>query len=263
MDVPRASPASRSRGQPVAEQARGASRHREEDAPREAPAWRGPGSKPATRSTRRRRTAIALSSAHLPNPAIPQLGRSEFNHVLGEQGEKQTRQPVAKHRMVELAPQLAQWLQSKPSMVKLEVRNLEMWIGDHPFAPEQNVQVDRARAPLRRRLATQIDFNLLQDAQQLVRRQIAFHLNHGVEVPRLRRANRRAVVERRAPDHRRAINSGQCLNRSIEPLLSTVQVGPEPDVDFFLHCALWNPLELAFDSLAQAQNVLHAIESGR
>ena len=138
--------------------------------------------------------------------------------------------------MTSLTLQLAKRLQREAAIVQLKMGNLEIGICDYPFPPQQDVQIDRARFPFRCRLTAELDLDLFQDAEQLLWRKIALDLHDRIEKSRLMlRAYRSALVQRRASDHRRAINSPQGIDRPVQLLLSIPQIGAKPDVDFFAH----------------------------
>ena len=138
--------------------------------------------------------------------------------------------------MTSLTLQLAKRLQREAAIVQLKMGNLEIGICDHPFPPQQDVQIDRARFPFRCRFTAELDLDLFQDSEQLLWRKIALDLHDRIEKSRLMlRAYRSALVQRRASDHRRAINSAEGLDRPVQLLLSIPQIGTKSDVDFFAH----------------------------
>lgn len=164
------------------------------------------------------------------------LERANSHEGLSAQLTVQTPQRFTEKWMDEVWRQLAQGFHGEAAIVQLQVRDLEVRFGDDGAVPEEDVEVDGARAPtFLGATPTEVQLESLQDAEQLLRTKPAVQLDDGVQVVRLGRPERRGFIQGRAARHRDRVDATKRLHRLEDVALAIAGVRPQPDVDAVFH----------------------------
>ena len=139
--------------------------------------------------------------------------------------------PAARHEGVRR--QLGERLEREPALVETRMRHVETWLVQHEVTVEQQVEIDRARAPAFLVVAGAAEpaLDVEQDVEQLAGREASLDGDGAVHVaglldrpPRLRLAQRRDADDRHV---------GQLAHERDGPSdrgLAVAQIRTEPDV---------------------------------